>query len=102
MNMKKFISTALCILLMAGTVSAGPKKDIREVVFDTYLHCADCVKKVEENISFEKGVKALDVSLREQKITIKYDASKTSVEKLETAIRKLGYKASVQKPEKPR
>ncbi len=56
------------------------KKDIRTVVFATNMRCGNCVKKVKENLSFAKGVKALDVSLEKQQITVTYDAAKTSVE----------------------
>lgn len=98
--MRKFITAALCLLMTASLSFAAPKKEIKTVVFDTYLHCKDCVRKVEENISFEKGVKDLEVSLEEQRITVRYDASKTSEEKLEAAIRKLGYKVTVRHEEK--
>lgn len=67
------------------------QKDIREVTFRVHLHCANCVKKVEENIAFEKGVKDLKVSLDHQTVYIKYDASKTSEENLKKAIVELGY-----------
>lgn len=95
----------------AGAVSAGdslteisaaaalktPKGEIKTVVFETKLHCKNCVNKVKENISFEKGVKDLKVDLEAQTITIKYDSSKTSEEKLAAAIRKLGYPATVRR-----
>ncbi len=67
------------------------KKDIREVTFHVHLHCANCVKKVEENIAFEKGVKGLEVSLENQTVALKYDAAKTSEATLKAAIEKLGY-----------
>ena len=67
------------------------KKDIHEVTFRVHLHCANCVKKVEENIAFEKGVKDLKVSLDHQTVYIKYDASKTSEDTLKKAIVELGY-----------
>ena len=70
---------------------AQKKKDIREVTFRVHLHCANCVKKVEENIAFEKGVKDLKVSLDHQTVYVKYDASKTSEETLKKAIVELGY-----------
>lgn len=66
-------------------------KEIKEVTFHVHLHCANCVKKVEENIAFEKGVKGLEVSLEDQTVKLKYDASKTSEETLKAAIVKLGY-----------
>ena len=67
-------------------------KEVKEVVFNVHLHCMNCVKKVQEYISFEKGVKGLDVCLDHQTVTVKYDPAKTSEETLKTAIEKLGYK----------
>lgn len=71
--------------------AAKPKKEYRTVTFHVHLHCKDCVKKVNENIAFEKGVKALEVSLEEQSVKITYDPKKTDEEKLKAAIEKLGY-----------
>ncbi|MCI6492877.1 MAG: heavy-metal-associated domain-containing protein [Bacteroidales bacterium] len=70
------------------------KAEIKEVVFNVGLHCENCVKKVTENISFEKGVKDLKVSLEDQTVTVKFDAAKTSEETLKAAIQKLGYPVS--------
>ena len=74
--------------------SSKKKAEIKEVVFNVGLHCENCVKKVTENISFEKGVKDLKVSLEDQTVTVKFDAAKTSEETLKTAIQKLGYPVS--------
>ena len=38
------------------------KAEIKEVNFHVHLHCANCVKKVQDNIAFEKGVKDLHVT----------------------------------------
>ena len=65
------------------------KAEVKEVVFHVNLHCNSCVKKVQENIAFEKGVKGLEVSLEKQIVAVKYDAAKTSVETLKAAIQKL-------------
>lgn len=82
--------------LMAFAVSsfAGPKKkgELKEVTFSVHLHCTNCVKKVQENIAFEKGVKDLHVCLEDQIVYIKYDSAKTSEEKLKAAVEELGYK----------
>ena len=67
------------------------KGEVKEVTFLVHLHCENCVKKVQENIAFEKGVKDLKVSLEDQTVAIKYDAAKTSEETLKAAIEKLGY-----------
>ena len=102
--MKRIILIALAALM---TVSASASefqaaapaaqtqkkaKKTKEVVFDVHLHCINCVKKVQENISFEKGVKGLDVCLDHQTVTVKYDPARTSEETLKAAIEKLGYK----------
>ncbi len=88
------IMTALMAFTMASF--AGPKKkaELKEVTFKVHLHCANCMKKVQENISFEKGVKDLHVCLEDQIVYIKYDAAKTSEETLKAAIQKLGYPVS--------
>ncbi len=65
------------------------KGEIKEVVFHVNLHCNSCVKKVQENIAFEKGVKGLEVSLEKQTVVVRFDAAKTSVEALKAAIQKL-------------
>ena len=70
--------------------SKKAKAEIKEVNFHVHLHCANCVKKVQDNIAFEKGVKDLHVTTHS--IVIKYDASKTSEATLRAAIEKLGYK----------
>lgn len=75
----------------------APKGEIKTVVFSTDLHCQKCVNKINDNLAFEKGVKDLKVDLKTHTITVKYDTSKTSVEKLAAAIKKLGYNAEVKK-----
>lgn len=67
------------------------KAEIKEVTFKVHLHCENCVKKVEENVAFEKGVKDLKVSLEDQTVMLKYDSSKTSEQALKAAIEDLGY-----------
>ena len=73
---------------------AKKKGEIKEVTFNVHLHCENCMKKVQENISFEKGVKDLHVCLDDQTVSIKYDAAKTNEDTLKAAIEKLGYPVS--------
>ena len=96
--MKKTITMILAVAMAFAatcTISADAqnkkKKELKEVNFNVYLHCEDCVEKVNENIAFEKGVKGLEVSLENQTVLIKYDVAKTSEDKLKAAIEKLGY-----------
>lgn len=89
--MRKVIMT-LAIALMGVAAQA---KDIKTVIFTTQpqMHCAGCEKKIKGNLRYEKGVKRIDTSVEQQKITVKYDADKTSAEKLQKAFKKFGYEA---------
>ena len=93
---KSLIIIMTALRAFAVSSYAGPKKkvELKEVTFNVHLHCANCMKKVQENISFEKGVKDLHVCLEDQIVYIKYDPTKTSEETLKTAIEKLGYPVS--------
>ena len=73
---------------------AKKKGELKEVTFNVHLHCENCMKKVQENISFEKGVKDLHVCLEDQTVSIKYDTAKTTEDKLKAAIEELGYPVS--------
>lgn len=80
----------------ASSISMEQKKETKTVTFNVGLHCQNCVKKVKENISFEKGVKALDVNLEKKTVTVTYDPAKTDEATLKKAIEKLGYTCSKQ------
>ncbi len=89
--MRKVFMT-LTIALMAVAAQA---KDIKTVIFTTQpqMHCAGCEKKIKGNLRYEKGVKRIDTNVEQQKVTVKYDADKTSADKLQKAFKKFGYEA---------
>ena len=99
--MKRFFTLMLTLLIVAGGATAAMAQDkkqkkqanIQEVTFVTTIDCKNCVKKVEANLPYEKGIKDMKVNLDDQTVWIKYDASKTDKEKLAAAIVKLGYEA---------
>lgn len=66
-----------------------------QVVFASNIHCANCSRKVQENIAFEKGVKDLKVDVESKTITVVFNPAKTDTLKLKKAINKLGYTADV-------
>lgn len=80
---------------LANSISISATKDYKTITFEVSMHCKNCVKKINENISFEKGVKNLDVSLEGKEVTITYDPAKTDVDALKAAIEKLGYEVQV-------
>ena len=101
--MKKIITFCLMALLLVAGVStasaAGKKaKTKAEVTFVTDIDCKNCVKKVEANLPYEKGILDMKVTLSDQTVWIKYDTTKTDIDKLIAAINKLGYDAKVKEP----
>lgn len=97
--MKKSIFTFM--LLLSALVATA--KDIKTVVFTTTppMHCESCENKIKGNLRFEKGVKAIETNVEEQKVTVTFDAKKTNAEKLGKAFEKFGYTAKeVTKDEK--
>lgn len=70
------------------------KGEVKEVTFVVAIDCENCVKKVQENIAFEKGVKDLKITLEDQTVALKYDAAKTTESTLKAAIEKLGYEVT--------
>ena len=82
-------------MLLLLVVAVASAKDIKTVVFTTQpqMHCANCENRVKGNLRFEKGVKEIETNVEQQKVTVKYDADKTTVEKLRKAFEKFGYTA---------
>ena len=87
---------ALLALLLTATPVLG--KDLRTVVFKVeQMECENCVKKISNNIRFEKGLKSYQNDLKTKTVTITYDAEKTNIEKLKEGFRKFHYEAQVVK-----
>ena len=103
--MKRFLIALLPILLFAApaataSVSTVPsvsldKKNVKlvTVTYNVNMHCAKCVTKLNDNLSFLKGVEDLKVSLDEKTVVIKYNPAKTDEATLVKAIEKCGYTA---------
>ena len=92
-----FLKTVLAVLVMSIFVVSSTaqnnkrQKSLQEVTFIVSLHCENCVRKVQDNIPFEKGVKDLKVNLEDKTVWIEYSPDKTDKAKLAAAIEKLGY-----------
>ena len=83
---------AMPVISMADNKPSRKKKgEIKEVTFVVEFDCENCAKKIRENVSFEKGVKDLKVTLEDRTVALKYDAAKTSENTLKEAIEELGY-----------
>lgn len=86
---------SLLIMTMALSALMASAKDIKTVVLTTspQMHCESCEKKIKGNLKFEKGVKQIDTNVAEQKVTVEYDADKTSADNIIAAFPKFGYTA---------
>ncbi len=91
----------LILTAMMLTAVVGMAKDIKTVIVTTLpqMHCSGCEDKIKGNLRFEKGVKQIECSIEEQRITITYDADKTNSEKIIQSFGKFGYKATEVKNE---
>ncbi len=84
----------LSLLMMSATfLHAQDKKKVAELDIRTSTVCDMCVKTIEENMIYEKGVKAVRVDLETNMIHVEYDAKKNTPEGLRLAVTKLGYYA---------
>ena len=91
------------LLLLAITLASATSmaKDIKTVKVTTtpQMHCENCEKKIKDNLRFEKGIKKIETSIKDQTVTLEYDADKTSSDNLIKAFSKFGYQATEIKKE---
>ncbi len=57
------------------------------------MSCQHCVKAVEGAVKALPGVASVDVDLKKQTATVKFDESNTALEEIKEAIREAGYDA---------
>lgn len=94
MNMKKFFVMLMILPLLFGqSVSAGAKKETKEIAIKTSAQCKMCKDRLESTMIYEKGVKKVTLDLETKILTIKYRADKTTPENLKLAVSKIGYDA---------
>ncbi len=75
----------------------GQKKEApqaHEVIFLPTIQCETCVQRVESAVKKVAGVKLITVELGKKLAHVNFDAKKTSLEKIETAIAAAGYDAN--------
>lgn len=97
-----FIFLICSVLLFANVefLRAQGKKEAKEETIELSvpdIHCKKCQKKIEKNISYEKGISDLDVDLENKIVKVSYKKDKTTIEKIQEAFKKLGYKTEIVK-----
>jgi len=97
--MKQFVIIVLCVVFAGSMAYAqnkdSKKKNAKETVTFVVdgMDCANCVKKIEKNISFEKGVTDLKCDLSTRTAEITYRSDKTTEDNLVSAFKKIGMEA---------
>jgi len=105
--MKRILLLMLCVICTCSIASAQEntkkksKKETTKFLIEN-MHCENCIKKIEKNIAFEKGVTDLKCDLATHTAEVTYRTDKTTDEKLIAAFEKIDMKAKVLKEgEKP-
>ena len=94
--MKRFLLALLCAVctFSAGFAQSADKKKETVTFYVADMDCASCIKKIEKNISFEKGVTDLKCDMSTQTAAVTYRTDKTSATKLIAAFKKIGMNAT--------
>ncbi|MCP5062304.1 MAG: heavy-metal-associated domain-containing protein [Ignavibacteriae bacterium] len=85
----------LLTTLLVACSSTKIDKQLRVVKFDTSIHCANCSDKIFNKLPHAEGVTNLDVNIEKRTVTVTFDETKITVDKLAGLINDLGYSAKV-------
>lgn len=92
--MKKLLTVTFFALTLA--LSAYAKSpSLSTAVFNVTprMSCQNCENRIKSNLRFEKGVKSIETSLKDQTVTVTFNTDKTNVEALRKGFAKIGYEA---------
>ena len=99
--MKRILTVMICALFALSMASAQDAKKKTNVVKTKFLvesmECENCVKKIEKNIAFEKGVTDLKCDLQTHTVEVTWRSDKTTEAKLLAAFKKIDKPAKVVK-----
>ena len=95
MKSLKFTIAALLILCSIITFAKNKNENDTTICFHVAMDCMSCKQKIEKNLAFEMGVKALDVNFADKTVKIKYNKLKNTPELLKQAIQKLKYEVEI-------
>lgn len=87
--MKKTCLLGLIVLLSTTILSA----QTATVKIHTSAVCETCKSTIEKDLSFERGVKSAILDVASKDLTITYDSTKTTPQKIKLRISKIGYDA---------
>ena len=94
--MKNIIILTLALFAITNTVKAGQSDTVKiktQIYCDHCMKCGSCWPKMEKELTFTSGVKAISFDDKTMVITVIYNSKKTSAEKLRVVISKSGFDA---------
>ncbi|MCD7938295.1 MAG: heavy-metal-associated domain-containing protein [Tannerellaceae bacterium] len=96
--MKRSVVILFCMLFSLTAMYAKNDKKSKGKETVTFqvegMDCNNCVKKIEKNIAFEKGVTDLTCDLATRTATVTYKTDKTCPGTLASAFKKIGMEAT--------
>jgi len=98
--MKRILLIMLCMVVafpvaFAQNAKKNPTETVTFLVKD--MDCANCVKKVEKNIAYVRGVTDLKCDLPTKTVNVTYRTDRTDEKKLVAAFKKIGFAAEPKK-----
>ncbi len=81
------------LFLFTSTSFAQDNKKVAAADIRTTAVCDMCVRTIEGDLIYEKGVKKVEVRLTDNIIHVEFDPRKTTIDAIRTAITELGYYA---------
>ena len=96
MKKSKFVVTIMAIFF-AASVLPSYAGDEETIVNTPTIVCNMCKKNISSALKKIEGVNKVNVDLKEKKVSVTFDDSKTNLEAIENAITSAGYDANDKK-----
>ena len=87
--MKRLFLIAIVIMSISVISAKDTKKQRETAVFHVEIECNNCVKRIQDNIAFEKGLKDMHIDKEAQTVTLTFDPQKTDTTTLKSAFEKI-------------
>ncbi len=81
------------IALLTVSFSVSAQKNEKKVAFKSSVVCFMCKRTIEYDLTFEKGVKSVNVDLEKKLVEVLYNTKKTNPEELKKRLTQIGYSA---------
>jgi Cu+-exporting ATPase len=77
-----------------STLNIGIKKTALKI---GGMHCAGCITAIQNHMSDIEGITKCEVNLAAEKAVLEFDSSLIDLEKIENALKDIGYSPVIQK-----